>query len=209
MNRTAAEFSSCGRFPLHSSGAADPRKTAVCCHWWVYAFEVNAKRIAILDSLYSAPVDDERDKLDAYVERLCEDMASIAIPAFVWSTYGPARSYAKVPMQPNNFDCGMCVIKLMESWTEDRELYEWDEDSLRSYRMELMLDIICGPHNTLVHQLISLLKDTVKPVRRNAPRNKKKDVSSPYTAPSTRSLIERAEGLLKGAMHKGRKKLLT
>ncbi|QHN86979.1 uncharacterized protein DS421_16g550990 [Arachis hypogaea] len=70
-------------------------------HWWVYAFEVNAKRIAILDSLHSAPVDDERDKLDAYVGRLCEDMASIAIPGFIRSTYGPARSYAKVPMQPN------------------------------------------------------------------------------------------------------------
>ncbi|RYR75779.1 hypothetical protein Ahy_A01g000364 [Arachis hypogaea] len=182
-----------------------------CCggHWWVYAFEVNAKRVVILDSLRSAPVDDERDKLDAYVGRLCEDMASIAIPAFVRSTYGPARSYAKVPMQPNNFDCGMCVIKLMERWTEDRELYGWDENSLRSYRMELMLDIICGRHNALIHLLISLLEEKGKPVRRNAPRNKKKDVSSPYTAPSTRSLIERAEELPKGAMCKGRKKLLN
>ncbi|QHO39187.1 uncharacterized protein DS421_4g126910 [Arachis hypogaea] len=146
-------------------------------HWWVYAFEVNAKRIAILDSLHSAPVYDERHKLGAYVERLCEDMASIAIPAFVRSTYGPARSYAK--------------------------------DSLRSYRMDLMLDIICGQHNALIQQLISLLEETSKPVRRNAPRNKKKDVSSPYTAPSTRSLIECVEGLPKGAVHKGRKKLLT
>ncbi|RYR11089.1 hypothetical protein Ahy_B05g079570 [Arachis hypogaea] len=171
-------------------------------HWWVYAFEVNAKRIVILDSLHSAPEDDKRDKLDAYVGRLCEDMASIAILGFVRTPYGPARSYA-------SFDCGMCVIKFTESWKEDRELYEWDEDSLSSYRMELMLDIICGPHNAMVHQLVSLLSETVKPVRRNAPRNKKKDVSSPYTAPSTRSLIERAEGLPNGAMRKGRKKLLT
>ncbi|RYR26245.1 hypothetical protein Ahy_B02g060457 [Arachis hypogaea] len=177
--------------------------------WWVYAFEVNAKRIVILGSLHYAPEDDKRDKLDAYVGRLCEDMARIAIPGFVRTPYGPARSYARVPKQPNNFDCGMCVIKFIESWTEDRELYEWDEDSLSSYRMELMLDIICGPHNALVHQLVSLLNERVKPVRRNAPRNKKKDVSSPYTAPSTRSLIECAEGLPKGAMRKWRKKLLT
>ncbi|QHN96687.1 uncharacterized protein DS421_18g620730 [Arachis hypogaea] len=136
-------------------------------------------------------------------------MASISILAFIRTTYGPARSYARVPKQPNNFDYGMCVIKLMKCWTEDRELYEWDEDSLRSYRMELMLNIICGPHNALVHQLISLLKDKVKPVRCNAPRNKKKEVSSPFTAPSTRSLIEHAEGLPKGAIRKGRKKLLT
>ncbi|XLU56305.1 hypothetical protein S245_050953, partial [Arachis hypogaea] len=101
------------------------------------------------------------------------------------------------------------IEQFTESWKEDRELYEWDEDSLSSYRMELMLDIICGPHNAMVHQLVSLLSETVKPVRRNAPRNKKKDVSSPYTAPSTRSLIERAEGLPNGAMRKGRKKLLT
>ncbi|QHO03163.1 uncharacterized protein DS421_13g430040 [Arachis hypogaea] len=178
-------------------------------HWWVYAFEVNAKCIVILDSLHSSPEDDKRDKLDVYVGKLCEDMASTAIPAFVRTPYGPAHSYARVPKQPNNFDCGMCVIKLMESWTEDRELYEWNKDSLRSYRMELMLDIICGPHNALVHQLISLLNDKVKPVWRNAPRNKKKEVSSLYTTPSTRSLIERAEGLSKGAMRKGRKKLLT
>ncbi|QHO00734.1 Putative ubiquitin-like-specific protease 1B [Arachis hypogaea] len=177
-------------------------------HWWVYAFEVIAKRILILDSLHSAPEDDKRDKLDAYV-RLCEDMASISIPAFVRTTHGPARSYARVLKQPNNFDCGMCVIKFMESWTEDRELYEWDEDSLGSDRMELMLDIICSPHNALVHQLISSLEDKVKPIRCNAPRNKKKEVSSPYTAPSMRSLIERAEGLPKGAMRKGRKRLLT
>ncbi|QHN87045.1 uncharacterized protein DS421_16g551580 [Arachis hypogaea] len=121
-------------------------------HLWVYAFEVNAKRLVILDSLHSAPKDDERDKLDAYVGRLYEDIASIVIPAFIRTTYGPSRSYTK--------------------------------DSLRSYRMELMLDIICGPHN-------------------------KREVSSPFTAPSTRSLIERAEGLPKGAMRKGRKKLLT
>ncbi|KAL4371307.1 hypothetical protein AHAS_Ahas06G0152700 [Arachis hypogaea] len=69
------------------------------CHLWVYAFE----------------------------GRLCEDMASIAIPAFVQNTHGPARSYARVPKQPNSFDCGMCVIKFMESLTEDRELHKWDE----------------------------------------------------------------------------------
>ncbi|QHN92433.1 uncharacterized protein DS421_17g583700 [Arachis hypogaea] len=143
-------------------------------HWWVYAFEVNAKRLVIINSLHSAPEDDERDKLDAYVGRLFEDMASIVIPAFVRTTYGPSRSYTR--------------------------------DSLRSYRMELMLDIICGLHNALVHQVLSLLKDKVKPVRCNQPRNKKRKVRSPFTAPSTKSLIERAEGLLKGVMRKGRKK---
>ncbi|QHO00929.1 uncharacterized protein DS421_13g410570 [Arachis hypogaea] len=178
-------------------------------HWWVYAFDVVAKRLLILDSLHYGPEDDKRIKLDAYVGRLCEDMASIFISAFVRTTHGPARSYARVPKQPNNFDCGMCVINLMESWTEERQLCEWDKDSLSSDRMELMLDIIYGPQNASVGQLISLLENKVKPVRRNAPRNKKKDVSSPYTAPSTRTLIERVEGLPKGAMRRGRKKLLT
>ncbi|RYR02484.1 hypothetical protein Ahy_B06g081271 [Arachis hypogaea] len=96
-------------------------------HWWVYAFDVIAKRLLILDSLHYAPEDDKRRKLDAYMGRLCEDMASITNPAFVRTTHGPARSYARVSKQPNNFDCGMCVIKLMKSWTEDRELCEWDE----------------------------------------------------------------------------------
>nr|XP_025625430.1 uncharacterized protein LOC112717679 [Arachis hypogaea] len=84
-------------------------------HWWVYAFEVNANRLVIIDSLHSVPQVDERDNLDAYVGRLFEDMVRIIIPAFVRTTYGPFRSYARVPKQPNNFDCGICVIKFMES----------------------------------------------------------------------------------------------
>ncbi|XLU27933.1 hypothetical protein S245_063999, partial [Arachis hypogaea] len=58
---------------------------------------------------------------------LFEDMVRIAILAFVRTIYGPSRSYARVPKQPNNFDCGICVIKFMKSWAEDRALNEWDE----------------------------------------------------------------------------------
>ncbi|RYR09812.1 hypothetical protein Ahy_B05g078224 [Arachis hypogaea] len=162
-------------------------------HWWVYGFEVNAKRLVIIDILYSVSQDDERDKLDAYVGRLFEDMAIIAIPAFVRTTDGPSHSYAR----------------FMESWTEDRALDEWNGDLLKSYRMELMLDIVCGSQNALVDQVLVLLEDKVQPVWNNQPRNKKKKVRSPFTALSTRTLIERAEGLPKGRIIKGRKKKVT
>ncbi|RYR10777.1 hypothetical protein Ahy_B05g079258 [Arachis hypogaea] len=175
-------------------------------HWWVYAFEVNAKCLVIIDSLHSVPQDDERDKLDAYVGRQFEDMARIAIPAYVWTIDSPFRSYASTPKQPNNSDYDIYVIKFMKSWTEDRALDEWNEDLLISYRMEFMLDIVCGPQNALVDQVLTLLEDKAEPIRRNQPQNKRKEVRSPFTALSTRTLIERAEGLPNGRIIKGRKK---
>ncbi|QHO40986.1 uncharacterized protein DS421_5g141820 [Arachis hypogaea] len=133
-------------------------------------------------------------------------MARITIPAYVRTTNGPSRSYASAPKQPNNSDYGIYVIKFMESWTEDCAVDEWNKDLLRSYRMELMLETICGPQNALVDQVLTLLEDKAEPVQRNQPQNKKKEVKSPFTAPSMRTLIEHAKGLPNGRIIKGRKK---
>ncbi|RYR12310.1 hypothetical protein Ahy_B04g069854 [Arachis hypogaea] len=107
--------------------------------------------------------------------RLFEDMAKVAIPAYIRTTDGLSRSYANVLKQPNNSDYGIYVIKFMESYTESHTLDEWNEDK-------------------------------AEPVRCNKPQNKRKEVRSPFPAPSTRTLIERAEGLPNGRIIKGRKK---
>ncbi|RYR77598.1 hypothetical protein Ahy_A01g002121 [Arachis hypogaea] len=118
--------------------------------------------------------------------RLIEDMARVAIPAYVRTTNGPSHSYVAVQKQPNNYDCGIFVIKFMETWTDGCKFDEWDEDMLRESRSELMLDIVCGPHNTLVDKVLTILEDKANP-----------EVKSPFMAPSTRTLTRRAEGLPK------------
>ncbi|KAL4317661.1 hypothetical protein AHAS_Ahas15G0407400 [Arachis hypogaea] len=69
------------------------------------------------------------------------------------------------------------------------------QDMLRESRSELMLDIVCGPHNTLVDKVLPILEDKAILVRHNQPRYKRKEVKSPFTTPSTRTLTRRAERL--------------
>ncbi|QHO06915.1 uncharacterized protein DS421_14g459030 [Arachis hypogaea] len=90
-------------------------------HWWLYAIEVARKRIVVIDSLHDEAHDNERKKLDSYGGRLIEDMAKVAIPTYGRSPNGPMCVYAKVPMQPNGWDCGIYAIKFMETWNEGIE----------------------------------------------------------------------------------------
>ncbi|QHN85301.1 uncharacterized protein DS421_16g536230 [Arachis hypogaea] len=56
---------------------------------------------------------------------------------------------------------------------------------------ELMLDIVMGAHNESIQPVRPLLEQNDRRVRRNRQRNKKKVVKSPFTAPSTRTLMKR------------------
>ncbi|KAL4337576.1 hypothetical protein AHAS_Ahas12G0124000 [Arachis hypogaea] len=165
-------------------------------YWWLYAFEVARKRIVVIDSLHDEAHDDERKKLDSYAGWLIEDMAKVAIPTYDRSPNGPMCAYAKVPMQPNGWDCGIYAIKFMETWNEDCNIDEWNDEMLLSMRCELMLDIVMGAHNESIQVVRSFLEQNNGCVHRNRQRNKKKVVKSPFTAPSTRSLMERVGELL-------------
>ncbi|RYQ83295.1 hypothetical protein Ahy_B10g101952 [Arachis hypogaea] len=170
-------------------------------HWWLYAFNVAQKRVLVIDSLKCEEPTDERRKLDAYAiinkvwlsflhGRLIEDMSKVAIPTYERTLNGPSIAYASVPVQPNGWDCGIFVIKFMELWTEDCRLHEWDDDMLLALKVQLMLDIVMGVHNESIGQVRTLLEENEKCAHRNPRRNKKKEVKSPFTAPSTRTLMK-------------------
>ncbi|XLS72593.1 hypothetical protein HN51_029458, partial [Arachis hypogaea] len=89
------------------------------------------------------------------------------------------------------WDCCIFVIKFMELWTEDCRLHEYDDDMLLALRGQLMLDIVMGAHNERIGQVRTLLEENEKSARRNPGRHKKKEVESPFTAPSTRTLMKR------------------
>ncbi|MED6126492.1 hypothetical protein PIB30_079020 [Stylosanthes scabra] len=91
-------------------------------HWYLYAFNLEKKDLLVLDSMYDHAFDELRKSLDKYVGKLIEDMLKIVIPTFDNKGLGFPSRYVKVPKQPNNDDCGIYVIKLLEEWKEDSEL---------------------------------------------------------------------------------------
>ncbi|XLS50902.1 hypothetical protein HN51_011579, partial [Arachis hypogaea] len=88
------------------------------------------------------------------------------------------------------WNCGVFVIKFMQFWVLDKPLQHWDKDVAQEFRNEIILDIVLGPHNSQIGMALQALDSA--PVRRNQPRKKTKAVKSPITAPSTRSMLQRA-----------------
>ncbi|RYR58533.1 hypothetical protein Ahy_A05g024352 [Arachis hypogaea] len=157
-------------------------------HWWLYAFEIAQKRLWVLDSMNTGVPNNERVKLHAYAARLIEDMAKVSMPAYEHTKNGLPRFYASVPQQDNGCDCGVFVIKFMQFWGLDKPLQHWDQDIVQEFRKEIILDIVMGPHNLEIGKALQALESNY--VRRNQPRKKSKAVKSPFTAPSTRSMLQ-------------------
>ncbi|MED6139329.1 hypothetical protein PIB30_082794 [Stylosanthes scabra] len=161
-------------------------------HWFVYAFNLEKKELLVLDSMYDHSFDDLRKSLDIYVGKLIKDMLKIVFPTFDYKGLGFPSRYANVPKQPNTNDCGIYVIKFLEEWTEASELHAYNNEELLKIRRRLVLDIALSNYNTKRDEL--LLKASTLTQRRNNPnRGKKKEIKTPYTAPSTEEIVIRAE----------------
>ncbi|MED6159819.1 hypothetical protein PIB30_045631 [Stylosanthes scabra] len=114
--------------------------------------------------MYDHAFDELRKSLDKYVGKLIEDMLKIVIPTFDHKGLGFPSRYAKVPKQPNNDDCGIYVIKLLEEWKEDSELPAYNNKAF-----------------------------TITQRRNSSNRGKKKEVKTPFTAPNTKEITRKAE----------------
>ncbi|MED6141845.1 hypothetical protein PIB30_107483, partial [Stylosanthes scabra] len=158
--------------------------------------------LLVLDSLFDHAFDDKRRLVDIYVGKIIEDMLNIVIPTYHHTDTGFQCCYTKVPKQPNNDDCGICVINLMESWTENSNLKEYNNEQLNEMRRNLVVEIATSKYNTCRVEVLQ--KSLALPQRRNNPnREKKKEVKTPFTAPNTKEITKRAEG--KRAAEKERK----
>ncbi|MED6200304.1 hypothetical protein PIB30_083737 [Stylosanthes scabra] len=167
-------------------------------HWYLYAFNLVKRELLVLDSLFDHPFDDKRKIVDLYVMIL-----KIVFPTYHHTEIGFQCSYAKVPKQPNNDDCGICMLKFMESWTEDSNLKEFNNEHLNEIRRRLVIEIATSIYNT--HRIAVFQKSFDLPQRRNNPNlEKKKEVKMPFTAPSTKEITKKAGG--KKAAEKRKKK---
>ncbi|KAL4390836.1 hypothetical protein AHAS_Ahas03G0184900 [Arachis hypogaea] len=72
------------------------------------------------------------------------------------------------------------------------------QDTLKEYRKKIMLDIIMDPYNSAINQALKALDKRPQPiVQYNHSSNKHKKVKTPFTAPSTKSMIQRTNGIPK------------
>ncbi|KAL4321549.1 hypothetical protein AHAS_Ahas14G0121600 [Arachis hypogaea] len=154
-------------------------------HWWLYAFEIAQKRLWVLDSMYTEKPNNGRLKIHAYAGRIIEDMAKVSMPGYEHTENGRPRFYPSVPKQDNG-SVKKTPNNTLNSTSLDNEIM----DVVQEFRKEIILDIVMGPSNSQIGKALQAL-DSV-PVRRNQPRKKTKAVRSPFTALSTKSMLQRA-----------------
>ncbi|KAL4393541.1 hypothetical protein AHAS_Ahas02G0062300 [Arachis hypogaea] len=154
-------------------------------HWWLYAFEIAQKRLWVLDSMNIGVPNNERVKVHAYAARLIEDMAKVSMPAYEHTENGLPRFYASIPQQDNG-SVKYTPNNILNSTSLDNDIM----DVVQEFRKEIILDIVMGPHHSEIGKALQALESNH--VHRNQPRKKSKPVKSPFTSPSTKSMLQRA-----------------
>ncbi|MED6145344.1 hypothetical protein PIB30_024245 [Stylosanthes scabra] len=103
--------------------------------------------------------------------------------------------------QPNTWDFGVYVLKWMQMWdpkslgVEVPPLPEWDNDELRQFRKELVMDMLYCAENESNDSLEEAIKLSQRRVEN---RGKKIHLKDSWTNPRTKSLVRRAERAPKG-----------
>ncbi|MED6106958.1 hypothetical protein PIB30_009564 [Stylosanthes scabra] len=130
------------------------------CHWYLYAFNIVKRNDVIGLNVF----DDKRKMVDLYVGKIVEDMLKIVFPTYDRIGFGFQCCYAKVPKQPNNDDCSICMLKFMESWTEDSNIQEYNNEQLNDIRRKFVIEIATSRFNT--HRIAAFQKSFELPQRR-------------------------------------------
>ncbi|XLT37874.1 hypothetical protein HN873_069166 [Arachis hypogaea] len=132
-----------------------------------------------------------------HTAKLIDELAQLTFSWYKVQDEGIGKPlYVDVPIQPNNYDCGVFVIKFMDSWdpeTLDMDDYVvpvWTTEDMAIMRRKYLLDIVLDPWNGYLNTVEAVAH---APLRRAPQRNKRKELRDPWTAPNTAELTRRAE----------------
>ncbi|QHO18915.1 uncharacterized protein DS421_11g324530 [Arachis hypogaea] len=110
-----------------------------------------AKRHMFFVPIY---LDNHWVKADEYAVKLIDELAQLTFSWYKVQDEGIGKPlYVDVPIQPNNYDCGVFVIKFMDSWdpeTLDMDDYVvpvWTTKDMAIMRRKYLLDIVLDPWN--------------------------------------------------------------
>ncbi|MED6136279.1 hypothetical protein PIB30_054613 [Stylosanthes scabra] len=90
-------------------------------HWWLYVLDVDQRNIFVIDSMKSKSPTPERTKMNKFVlgfgsSNILDQMLAWAGNPSIFNKGENALEpmYIDIPQQPNQYDCGVYVMKWME-----------------------------------------------------------------------------------------------
>ncbi|TKY51321.1 putative ubiquitin-specific protease 1B [Spatholobus suberectus] len=113
-------------------------------HWSCYVFEPKDKTLYVLDSMHDS-LSTSKKNLDDATKRRFEELLVLMNPGLTKDNASITLVYADVPKQQNIHDCGIYVLKYMETWDGS---IKWQDKTMPDYQykeiVEFRQSLICG-----------------------------------------------------------------
>ncbi|MED6195930.1 hypothetical protein PIB30_042480 [Stylosanthes scabra] len=145
-------------------------------HWWMYVLDVKRRRFFVLDSKNRVSPSPDRTKIHKFGSNIIDQLIVYAGASSLLSrdsrTKQPSMSLfircVQVPIQLNDFDCGIYVMKYMElidpKKLDEKKPYpivNWTTKELQEFREEYIARILLSEKNLLRDEAIKAAKETV------------------------------------------------
>lgn len=115
-------------------------------HWFLFVVDLSNKLFLFLDSLFS-----KNDAFSVYTRKKLVASFCHAWSLFVGSdpSFNKFRiAYPHVPKQMNKVDCGVFLIKFMETWKFGSNLHDhFSQEDIPNIRIQIVNDLLISEHN--------------------------------------------------------------
>ncbi|XP_019442118.1 PREDICTED: ubiquitin-like-specific protease 1A isoform X2 [Lupinus angustifolius] len=105
-------------------------------HWSCYAFEPKSRTLYVLDSM-GGKLPTHKKNLDDATKQRFEELLVLMNPSLTKKKSSITLVHVDVPLQPTNHDCGIYVLKYMETWDGS---IKWQDKTMPKYSHEEILE---------------------------------------------------------------------
>ncbi|MED6106760.1 hypothetical protein PIB30_007420 [Stylosanthes scabra] len=176
-------------------------------HWWLYVLDVANREFYIVDSVFGGDHDQQRQKLHRFG---CNVLDQLQVWAGAKSLIKKGSNALQlrpvnVPKQPNPTDCGVYVMKWLETldaaalsgaytFNVQCMVEKWDQDQLDGFREQIIAKVLLNEHNTLnfeaMNQSRTMTREAITKRRTKLGCRPKPSATlkSPFLNPSTAEL---------------------
>ncbi|KAE9611317.1 putative Ulp1 peptidase [Lupinus albus] len=120
-------------------------------HWSCYAFEPKSRTLYVLDSM-GGKLPTRKKNLDNATKLRFEELLVLINPSLTKKNASVKLVHVDVPLQPNNHDCGIYVLKYMETWDgsikwQDKTMPEYSYAEILEFRRSFICRWVQHPKN--------------------------------------------------------------
>ncbi|XP_014524342.1 uncharacterized protein LOC106780552, partial [Vigna radiata var. radiata] len=119
-------------------------------HWWCYALKVRTMQFFVIDSMDKGIRG--RGGIDRNIAKNIQRFWGLLINTYEDSKIAFNVEQAKIPVQPNTYDCGVIMMKVLEIWDgedkyDGKSMPDYTNEDLAAFRKKYICDWILDAEN--------------------------------------------------------------